>query len=226
MSKINWMKMLSEAKNRRMRRVVIFFMVKLGANGLKPSDKVSLTRHIVQNMTGNANFPTPSPTMVQLTAAADALEAAQAALDGTKAKTLARNAAEEALMIKLRQIQGYVDSTASGNKEVILSSGMDFNDPRTTVGKLGPVTDLTAKLGEFPGSIDLRWKGFKKKVSYRIYASNSMFPIQEFQLVGETTKQKITISDLQSNQVYSFRITCLTTAGEGPESETISIRVY
>src|SRR6186713_1134482 len=73
MKKYNLKKLLSEAKNRKERRLIIFFMVKLGLSKLSPLEKASLAKHIVEKMTGNANFTTPSPTLVSLDAAADAV---------------------------------------------------------------------------------------------------------------------------------------------------------
>src|SRR4051812_24225383 len=79
------------------KRVWIMLLAKLGFAQMTPTVKVSTARHIVDAMTGNPNFTTPNPSLASVTAAADALEAAQAALDGTLIKTYDRNTAQTAL---------------------------------------------------------------------------------------------------------------------------------
>jgi hypothetical protein len=217
---------MRKAKNRSQRRTIILVLAKLGFNRLNPSDKVSLARHVILNMTDNPNFLNPVPSIPSVIAAANALHTTQAALDGSKLKTALRNTAEEALDKKMRQLQAYVISVADGDKGIILSSGMDLADERTKMALPGSPTSITLKLGMFEGSIDIRWKGFKRSRLYRVEMSTSPMQEDSWELAGTTTKQKITISKLKSGEVYFFRIICTTSAGDGPPSERHAIKVY
>lgn len=206
--------------------MLIFFLIKLGLSKKTPTAKASLARHIIGLMTGNANFATPSPTLASIGLAADVLDAAEAAMDGSAIKTDERNIAQAALVNKLNQLQGYVESIAGNNTSIILSAGMEVRSPRTVTGLLGPVTDLTYKLGLFPGSVDINWKGIKNSKLFIVEARLQNLPLMEWDFVGETTKSKITISGLQSNTTYEFRIACISSAGPGPYCDPFVIRAY
>jgi len=49
--------------------------VKLSLHLISPAEKVALGRLLVTQMTGNADFATPSPTLASITALMDDLEA-------------------------------------------------------------------------------------------------------------------------------------------------------
>src|SRR6266496_2905656 len=97
MKKFNLKKMLSKKMNRKQRRILVFFLVKLGFKDLPVDKRLTKARHIVKKMTGNANFPSPFPSLAAVADIINALAAAQVALDGSKIKTTKRNIALKAL---------------------------------------------------------------------------------------------------------------------------------
>jgi hypothetical protein len=208
------------------KQLFILFLAKLGFNKMSPTDKVSKARQIVTAMTGNANFPTPTPPLASVTTAADALEAAQQAINGEEINTVLRDEAEAELETLMSGLQGYVDAASLKDTAKILSAGFEVRDARTAVGLLGPVESVTAKLGIFPATIDLKWKPIKRSKLFIVEYRMNNGPINAWEFGGETTKSKITIEGLQSNVVYDFKITCVSTAGPGPSSEIVTIKAY
>ena len=65
-------------------------IVKAGLKDAKPADLVGKSEHIEAEMTGNANFPTPSPKVSDLTAARTALVVAAAVGPAAAAAALTR----------------------------------------------------------------------------------------------------------------------------------------
>ena len=57
-------------------------IIKSGLKSAKPADLVGKSEHIEADMTGNANFPTPSPKVSDLTAARTSLVAAISEAEG------------------------------------------------------------------------------------------------------------------------------------------------
>jgi hypothetical protein len=217
------MPLLSEAKNRKQRRVIIFFMVKTGLNNLTPLEKVKLAEHVVEKMTGNPNFTTPIPTLVSVSAAATALFDAENAMDGSKNKTSVRNTAEKALVKKMRQLQSYVDTIADGDTDVITSSGMDVRDARTPSTILEPPVGLQASATFIEGEVKLKFKSIRKKVLYIVEAAQDEV-IPNYELVAESTKATIIIKNLNPGQKYRFRVAVINTAGQSGWSEEVICR--
>jgi hypothetical protein len=197
---------LPRPKNRSERRILIFMLVKLRFNRLSAADKATLARHVISKMTDNPRFPNPTPSLTALSVAAQALTDAQAGLDGSKAKTVARNTAEAMLDNMMRQLQSYVSMMANGDRLVILSSGMDVRSPRTVKQVPVAVTEVTLKLGQFPGSIDIKWKRQGRDCIYKVFATANPLDEASWKNAGDTTRQRVTIKGLESNVIYHFRI--------------------
>lgn len=114
--------------------------------------KIENARHYVTVMTGNANFPTPIPTLANVTTAVNNLEASyNAALAGGKVLTAIMRDKEAILNGLLIQLSHYVEATANGNETVILSAGMDV---RVQAGGRR-ITGFTVQRGEMAGEIKL-----------------------------------------------------------------------
>ena len=221
MQKINLKKLLLAAKNRKQRRTVIFFLVKLGFTNISVAEKVIKANKIVTMMTGNANFTTPSPTLASITALSVALSAAESAMDGSEIKTEARNNAEAALELALGKLQGYVQSVCGTNAEMILSSGFDVRNPRTNPAVLNAPEGITAESTQIEGQIKLKWKPVKGSKLYVIESANDSFPPIPitWEVTSQSTKATVTFNDLQPGQKYRFRVAAINAAGMSGFSE-------
>jgi hypothetical protein len=113
------------------------------------------TETIIASMTGNANFPTPSPTLTVITTALSAFTVALAdAANGGVEKTEIKNAKRAELVSLLRQLSSYVFATANGDMTKLLSSG--FPAQRTTRSPIGPLPAPTTPFlsrGSVTGSL-------------------------------------------------------------------------
>ncbi len=80
--------------------------------------------HIITSMTGNANFPTPAPTLADVQAAYDAYASAlNAAATLDRQAVSDKNAARQNLELILNQLACYVMNVANGDENMLVSSG-------------------------------------------------------------------------------------------------------
>lgn len=125
-------------------------------------------------MTGNANFPTPDPALVELKGARETLETAITdAATGDHTKIFERNVAEAELDQIIVRLALYVTNVANGDAVVILSSGFELRKEAAPIGPLPAPADLRAHTGPQPGTVDLRWRPEHGAYYYQVYASTT-----------------------------------------------------
>lgn len=188
----------------------------LNAEGL-----ISKALFVEGKMTDNAVFPTPTPTLVALTAARKALESANsAATDGGRSAHLAKRMAMESLRGILRDLAGYVVSMAAGSEEKIVSSGFDVRKRGEPANKLPAPGDLVARFTDFHGEVDLNWKSMRRARLFKTFV-NAEDPADESKWVevGTTTKSRYTMAGLETGKFYWFRVQAVGVAGHSPMSD-------
>jgi len=199
--------------------------VVLGFRGLNIPEKIKNIRLIVTQMTGNANFPNPDPSLASVAAAADKLETdsndaaseRQAALTATNLQ----NQSEAELDRLAAALAGYVDGVAKGNEAIILSAGMSTRAPAAAIGQLPAPTDLGATGGDMEGEIDLNWGPVRGAVSYIIAesATGNVGNPSEWKQVATSTKSKTTVGGFTTGSRHWFRVAAIGSAGQGPWSD-------
>src|SRR5690348_10607894 len=119
------------------------FKVKLALDKKTVDTKVEFGRTVHDEMTGNANFTAPSPTLTALKSATDGLEAANILrASGAHLAVADLHAAVEVFDVIMTALGAYVDNVAQGNESIILSAGMETRKQRSPVGIPGQVHNL------------------------------------------------------------------------------------
>ena len=201
------------------------YLVKAGFKRLKAADKVVRAKEIATKMTGNPNYSDPTPKLEDVKTSANNLYDALQNQNGSKESTALKNTAEASLDLLISSLAGYVQAASSGDENKILSSGFDVRNAKTPPVKLGPVSELTAKLSLNQGEVILKWKGLKGSKLY-VVGSFADGQVDTYKPVGESTKATVSISNLESGKVYFFRIAAINAAGLGTWSEVIGIKAY
>ena len=103
----------------------------------------SFAENTVVKMNGNPTFPAPAVALAAITTAQLAFSnASNAAMQGGKQATAAKNAAREALISLLRQNAAYVQSVAGEDLVALLSSGFEaVSNTRTRIMLPAPVVE-------------------------------------------------------------------------------------
>lgn len=106
------------------------YRISLSFTRLKDGDVPPFAKSILENMTNNASFPTPTVPLATVVAALADYEAKLAAAeDGTKRDTAEKDIAKRTLLVMLRQLASYVQSVASEDLSMLLSSGFQPVNP-------------------------------------------------------------------------------------------------
>jgi hypothetical protein len=199
--------------------ILIFFLVKLGFRGKSLADFIAYARNIVVKLTGNADFPSPEPTLAEVTASLDELdEANQAALDGGSTPILIREQKYAAAKKLITELGAYVEFKAKGDVLKIASTGFDHRKEPQPLPPLEQVMGLVAIPNVIHGMVDLRWK---KVTGAKIYAVSITDNIagNNFTLIGKSSKTKFSATGLESGKQYWFKVMAIGTGSDGAESD-------
>ncbi|MBK8614626.1 MAG: fibronectin type III domain-containing protein [Flavobacteriales bacterium] len=201
------------------------YTVKLGFSRITSSALVEKGRNCVKMLTGNPAFTTPVPTLASITAACNALDAANQAYDFTRSRLdkEARATGFAALKLMIKELGGYVTALSAADKDLILSAGFEVEKSRQPIGKLPAPVDVRADVTLYPGRIDVRWKGVAGRSFYILEMREDVDGAQ-WEQVLLTTKNRYTAEGLTSNSLYSFRVTAMGAAGASPVSDFASAK--
>ena len=201
-------------------------LVKVGLADFTVPQKIQFARQIVIDMTGNANFTTPAPSLASITTAATALEtaynAAQTARQVAKSLTSAQQVKDAALDFLLTQEANYVQNTSNGDRTKIESSGFGVRNTPAPIGPLAMVTDLAVAPSQNEGSADLKWKPVHGAKSYLIERAPDATTLA-WNGIAAPTKARASVNTMTPGQKYWFRVAGVGAAGPGPWSEEVAM---
>lgn len=196
--------------------------LKTGLSGLTPSTLLVKARNLVLDMDGNANFPSPSPSLAAITAEADLLaEWIQKSQFGDRRAIEQRKEHQTKLTQLLRQLAYYVSMVANGNSGIILSSGFELSRNAEPTPPLGIPADLRALRTDFSGKVMVEWNPVANARTYMVEMSTTdpALPNTAWSIVGSTTKSRAEVTSLQPGQYYWFRVRSVGTRANGPYSD-------
>lgn len=192
---------------------------------MTPSEVVGKSEFVEQQMTGNAAFLTPTPSLPDVTAARVALVAAlKEAESGAHAAVASKNVAARNLTNALVQLSRYVNSAADGDVTKAVSSGFDLAKQPDPIDKLDAPINFQGVTGSIAGQVALRWKGVRGGRLYAVYMLVEEGAVGIWKLVGTTSKARFTVKDLVTAKEYEFRAAALGVVGEGPVSQMVTVR--
>ncbi len=196
-------------------------IIKAGLKSAKPADLVGKSEHIEADMTGNANFPTPSPKVSDLTAARTSLVAAiSEAEGGAHAAIATKNAAAKTLAQLLTKMARYVNSVAAGDVAKAVSSGFELAKRPEPIDHLEAPTKFEGRTAAIAGQVDLRWKSVYGARMYFVY----MLENGVWKNIGMVSKARFTAAGLTTDKQYSFRVAAVGRIGEGPVSQEVTAK--
>lgn len=202
--------------------------VKLNLAKLNVAQKLDLAKQIIASLTGNANFPTPTPTLAQLNTITGNLQTAhdeaQAARQVSKNKTAVRDQMEDVFDDAFTKLAGYVSSISGDDEALITSAGMDVAQPKTPAGPTGTPTNFNSSTGDSDGEIDLSCNSVPGAQSYVFEQSTQAPPNAAWTHLQTTTKSSHTATGLASGTRYWFRVAAVGPNGQGGWSD-ISTRI-
>lgn len=183
-------------------------MAKAGMTGLKPVEKVAHARAVVVAMTGNLNFTTPTPTLIQVGDDADDLDVKiMEAANGDREKIALRNKAERVLDDRMLRLSLYVSNVAQGDEAIILSSGFQARRTPEPIGQPAQPQNLRIESGPVPGSLLLRWGAVNGAYIYHVEMNGTeALPPEGWAMVDECSTASFLVTGLEPGRYYWFRV--------------------
>jgi hypothetical protein len=197
--------------------------VKLNLRDLSVTEKSAKGRHLVASMTNNPNFTKPQPTLAEVTAAADDLDAAydhyQIAKQAVATTLNIMREKEDILERLMRQEAAYVESVGGDDDKIILSAGMSVRSAATSSAPVTAPSGLSAAVGDHDGEIDLNWDKVKGAKSYIIERSLDPPTATSWAHVAVSLKSSATLNGQTSGTRYWFRVAAVLTGGQSGWSD-------
>jgi hypothetical protein len=200
-----------------------YYIVKLGLDRITPSGLLVKARNTIAKLTGNLSFPTPMPPLVDMTAAADGMEAAINAfeLNPGPGERIDRDVAFEKLKGNMVELGGYVQAASNGDLETIKSAGLSVRRDPEPIGLLPAPKRLVVRTTAYPGVLDVSWGGVKGRNMYELeWCMGDPNVAGNWKVLMLTSKNRVTVDKLTSNEVYFFRVKAIGAAGASPLSDS------
>ena len=141
--------------------------VALGLSNLSATRVLALNTTIVDSMTDNEAFATPTIDLKTLAQQGKAYREEETLISNEEARLKARRTANKAVLAELKRMlttQGnYVNSVARGNRALIESAGMSAAAEPQPVGKLPTVGSLELAPGGAKGQVSVSWQAVPRK---------------------------------------------------------------
>ena len=178
---------------------------------------LALLRNVIAKLTGNALFPNPPVTLVDMKAKGDELQVAiENATDGSKASKAARNALVLEVRAMLRRVADYVRMVANGDEAMLTTTGFEMAKQPAPVGVPGVAKDMQARMTNSKGGLELRWRSVHGAYGYQVWMTASDPNVEaNWEAIGYTTRASHLVTDLESLKSYWFCVSAIGSAGEG-----------
>lgn len=167
------------------------------------SNKVN---YIINQMTDNPAFTTPTPPLKNVTDANNEYIISLGKVEyGSKADTVNKNNLRAALIVLVKLLADYVQTTNNGDEAIILSSGFDVNKKPGTIGQLDKPTGFSVKPGNNKGSMIVSCFPVNNANFYEFEYMELPATPNSVWIQKTSTKSKLQIDGLISGKLYNFR---------------------
>lgn len=205
----------------------VYYIVKLGLDRITSSMLLVKARNMVSKITGNAAYPTPTPPLATVSAAADKLEAAINAyeLNRGPGEYTDRELAFMEVKGLVTDLGAYVQSASNGDLELIKSAGCAVRKSSEPLGQLPAPKNVLARTTAYPGRIEVTWAGVRGRSTYTIdHCLGDPSVAANWKPFGITSKNRLTADGLESDREHYFRVTAIGAAGASPVSDKASAK--
>ncbi|HTD28483.1 MAG TPA: fibronectin type III domain-containing protein [Xanthomonadaceae bacterium] len=183
---------------------------------------VNASSTIVGSMTGNAFYPSPLPTLVQIATAHDAFAAAVNALDRSKTATVRRDQTRLALVQLLRELSLYVQQASGGDPAKLLSSGFPMQRKRgAPPSELQPAKSLRVRQSAVSGRLLARCTAVVGAKSYQWRIATALAPAT-WTTSDTVTVARFTFDNLVPGTQYLVQVRAFAASGPSNWSDSVA----
>src|SRR6476620_1186603 len=188
-----------------------------GFKALSDADLLLRSNSIVSSITGNAYFPTPTPTLASISSAITAFQTAtEAAVGGGTQLISVRKAARQEVIDQLHLLSNYVLFTAAGNEVIATSSGISITKPSAARPPIEAPAGLEVKPGKNRGELEAKCGRVAGANSYLHEITPAPLTADSQWKSYPATAARYLHTGLVSGQEYVFRIAAI-----GPRDQLV-----
>ena len=203
--------------------------VQIAPSTLPVEAKITLSRTIVLDMTGNPLFADTPVPLAGLSKSTDELSALHLQLVALRKQVLQLGSAEKEKSFEvgsmLTDLGHYVQVKSQGNPVVIRQSGMPIRKAPTPVGVLPAPSDVKASNAGGAGQVTVTWKPEKGARGYRVEQCADPPTEAGFHVVDIAVKAVLLVEGLPTGAKLWYRVRCQSAAGKGKPSEPAQVVV-
>jgi hypothetical protein len=178
-----------------------------GFTKLSDSELDVKSQEIITKMTGNTNFTSPTPTLVELTTAEREFATSLTnAAHGNTNDTAIKNQKRKELESELHRLGLYVELTANGSEDVLFSSGFELQKGKSLVGVLPKPENLKVNIGVNPGSVKINVNSIANADSYLFEYTEAPAIDSSVWVIISSSKANVEITGLTSGKQYAFKV--------------------
>ena len=196
--------------------------IKLGLYLLLPTALLALLNHVISKLTGNAFFPAPPLTLLQMQALSDAFaKSIDDSMGGSVESRTIRDAKVLEVRTALIATADYVRAESYGDATKLASSGFELAkkpEPINTIGIPGNVTVTATAVAK---EVLVRWGKAEGVRMGRVERalSDPTLGTTTWVTVGQTTRQRMVVTGMPSYEACWFRIIGIGKVSEGLPSD-------
>ncbi len=200
--------------------------VKIGLQNLSIPQKIQKVNLIIQKMTGNPDFPTPNPSLADMTTKKTNLENALSAAESLRlaslAQTLVLNSMEDEIDLAINLEGAYVENASGGDAGKIIGSGYETADTTPGIVPLYVPEGFTATTGDEEGEINCMWNKLKNVGEHSYIVKGRKYGTADaFAQLAGTDQSKVDIKNLEPGSKYEVYVYAVKKNEPGPQSETV-----
>lgn len=180
----------------------------LNISKLPIPELIEVCRNIVQQMTGNANFTTPAPSLATVTTAIDTLEATyQKGLNGDHAAKQDQKLQRSELNALMMELKVYVQTVSGDDAEIARTSGMVLKRSPERHNEINQPQNVRVRVLPAPGTVQTNWAGVPNRKSYLVYMTTDLADVMnedKWEMLGTTGQTRFVKGDLTPGTKYAF----------------------
>lgn len=194
----------------------------LAFKGLRPAQMIEFCRSVIASLTKNPDFPDPVPTLEELTASVNTLEALTIkAATGGFADRQERNAQRLVVDGLFTRVVGYCNNIADGDRAMLAGTGLLLNrEPQSRV--MTPPEGVTVSYTTQSGELLVRWNRPEAASSFILqYSTDPNAPDNDWVSVPTSRSQHV-ITGVTPGSIYHVRVLALGPRNQALYSEVVS----
>ena len=153
---------------------------------------------IVSAMTGNSNFPKPTPSLKDISCMlADFIE---------EKDVISKNQKRNELIRLLQSLAGYVSYISDGDQYKLISSGFDISFEKKAPVEIGRPENLQVVTGKNPGELQLSSSRVVGAIFYNYQYTTDPITSNSLWISHIDSANKFTLKNLQKGKKYWCRV--------------------